>query len=154
MPEHVDAVFHVAADLSSWSRGDAAQTAVNVQGTHNLVEAALARQARRFILTSSLAAYGRHDAPVSEATPSNAPRSRARISQTLIEYSEESTLLRASVVALLNTALLLIATIALATPLGVIVGVARIGPNGLIARLATAYVETFRNIPVLADKNH
>jgi nucleoside-diphosphate-sugar epimerase len=76
MPKQVDAVFHVAADLSSWSRGDTAQTAVNVQGTHNMVEAALARQARRFILTSSLAAYGRHDAPVSEATPSNAPRSR------------------------------------------------------------------------------
>lgn len=75
MPEKVDAVFHVAADLNMWSRRNAAQTAVNVDGTNNMVAAALARQAKRFILTSTISAYGHQSTPVSETTPSNAPRS-------------------------------------------------------------------------------
>jgi len=65
MPESVDAVFHVAADLNMWSRRNATQTAVNVGGTNNLVEAALARQAKRFILTSTISAYGPQSSPVS-----------------------------------------------------------------------------------------
>jgi len=75
MPEGVDAVFHAAADLNSWSRGNVAQTAVNVAGTENMVAAALARQAKRFILTSSISAYGHQNAPISEATASLAPNS-------------------------------------------------------------------------------
>ena len=72
MPEKVDAVFHVAADLSTWSRRNAAQTAVNVDGTKNMVAAALQRQAGRFILTSTISAFGHHRTPVTETTPSNA----------------------------------------------------------------------------------
>jgi len=75
MPEKVDAVFHVAADLNMWSHRNAVQTAVNADGTKNMVAAALARQAKRFILTSTISAYGHQSFPVSEATPSNAPRS-------------------------------------------------------------------------------
>jgi nucleoside-diphosphate-sugar epimerase len=75
MPQHVDAVFHVAADLNTWSRRNAAQTAVNADGTSNLVAAALNRQAKRFILTSTISAYGHQSTPVSESTVSIAPRS-------------------------------------------------------------------------------
>lgn len=73
MPEAVDAVFHVAANTSLWRGGDAAQTRTNVDGTRNLVEVALAKRARRFVHTSSVAAYGRHDGVLAaEQTPSNA----------------------------------------------------------------------------------
>lgn len=88
MPEKVDAVFHVAADLNMWSRRNAEQTAVNVDGTHNMVEAALARQAGRFILTSSISAYGHHNTPVSEETPSNAARSWVNYERSKWEAEE------------------------------------------------------------------
>lgn len=39
--------------------------------------------------------------------------------------------------------------IALATVLGIVVGVARLSPNWLVRRAAALYVETFRNVPVL-----
>jgi len=71
------------------------------------------------------------------------------IPQTLISYSEDSTILRAFVVALLNTVTLVAASIPLASVLGLAVGIARISPNILVARLGTFYVETFRNVPVL-----
>lgn len=71
------------------------------------------------------------------------------IPQTLISYSEDSTILRAFVVALLNTAVLVGASIPLASVLGLTVGIARVSPNVLVARLGTVYVETFRNIPLL-----
>jgi nucleoside-diphosphate-sugar epimerase len=75
IPEDVSAVFHVAADTSAWSRLDAAQSATNVAGTRNVVEAALARRARRFVLTSTASAYGRQKAPLSESSPSTAEHS-------------------------------------------------------------------------------
>ncbi len=72
VPDNVDAVFHVAADTSSWSRHDSDQTATNVIGTRNLLNAACKRGAKRFVLTSTAAAYGRQKLPVSEETRSNA----------------------------------------------------------------------------------
>jgi nucleoside-diphosphate-sugar epimerase len=75
IPENVDAVFHVAADTSSWKPLDAVQTRTNVIGTRHLVNAALERQAKRFVLTSSASAYGRQKGRISEETPSNAATS-------------------------------------------------------------------------------
>lgn len=72
IPEGVDAVFHVAADTGSWSRRDAAQTATNVTGTRNVINAARKKGARRFVLTSTASSYGRQDGPMSEKTPSTA----------------------------------------------------------------------------------
>ncbi len=72
MPEGLDAVFHVAASTSMWSRRNAEQTRINVDGTRNVLRAALERSARRFVHTSSIAAYGLHDEPIDESTPSNA----------------------------------------------------------------------------------
>jgi len=75
MPEGVDAVFHVAGNTSMWKRGDAQQTLVNVAGTANVVRAALARRARKFVHTSSVGAFGHHHERVVETTPSNAASS-------------------------------------------------------------------------------
>lgn len=73
MPTDVDAVFHVAGNVSFEASGDAAQTRDNVEGTANMVAASLAKGAGRFIHTSSGASYGLHDGiPINEETPSNA----------------------------------------------------------------------------------
>ena len=58
MPQDVDAVFHVAGDTSLWSRRNAEQDRVNIDGTRNVVGAALEKRARRFVHTSSISAYG------------------------------------------------------------------------------------------------
>lgn len=58
LPETVDAVFHVAGDTGLWSRHNAQQDRVNIEGTRNMVAAALGKRARRFVHTSSLSAYG------------------------------------------------------------------------------------------------
>jgi dihydroflavonol-4-reductase len=73
MPDDADAVFHVAGNTSFWKGDNAAQTLANVDGTRNVVEASLVRRAKRFVHTSSIAAYGMHDGVcVDETTPSNA----------------------------------------------------------------------------------
>ncbi|MCU0834173.1 MAG: amino acid ABC transporter permease [Chromatiaceae bacterium] len=71
------------------------------------------------------------------------------IIQTLVEYSETSTFGRTFVVGLLNTLLVSALGIVLATLLGFLIGVARLSPNWMIARLAGVYIEVFRNIPLL-----
>lgn len=75
MPASPDAVFHVAGDTSLWSRRNARQDAINIAGTAAMVDAALARGARRFIHTSTCSAYGRHVEPITETTRSTAPQS-------------------------------------------------------------------------------
>jgi general L-amino acid transport system permease protein len=71
------------------------------------------------------------------------------IAQSLIEYSNTSTYGRAFWVGLLNTLLVAGLGIAAATVLGFIIGIARLSSNWLIARLAAAYVEVLRNLPLL-----
>lgn len=75
LPADVDVVFHVAADTSAWSRLDAAQSATNITGTRNVIDAARARRAKRFVLTSTASAYGKQTEPLSEASVSTADRS-------------------------------------------------------------------------------
>jgi dihydroflavonol-4-reductase len=72
MPSEVDAVFHIAGDTNLWSANNAAQTRVNVDGSRNVVEAALAKRARKLVATSSTAAFGFHDGRINEETPSSA----------------------------------------------------------------------------------
>ena len=67
----------------------------------------------------------------------------------LIPYSETSSYGRAFLVGLLNTLLVSAIAIVLATILGFVIGIARLAPNWLVSRLAAAYVETIRNIPLL-----
>ena len=58
MPEDVDAVFHVAGDVSLWSGHKQRQWRTNVEGTRNMVATALAKRSRKFVHTSSTAVYG------------------------------------------------------------------------------------------------
>lgn len=71
------------------------------------------------------------------------------IIQHLIPYSEADTYGRTFIVGLLNTLLVSGLGIICATTLGFIVGVARLSSNWLISKIAAAYIEIFRNLPLL-----
>jgi general L-amino acid transport system permease protein len=71
------------------------------------------------------------------------------VSQSLIAYDNSMTYGRAFLVGLLNTLLVSAIGIVLATTLGFVIGIARLSTNWLVARLATAYVELIRNVPLL-----
>ena len=71
------------------------------------------------------------------------------IIQHLVPYDETYSFGWTFVVGLLNTILVSCVGGCLRTLIGFTVGVARLSNNWLIAKLATAYVETFRNIPLL-----
>jgi dihydroflavonol-4-reductase len=69
MPDSVDAVFHTAADLSSWSHNNERQTKTNIFGTRNVVATALKRRAKRFVHTSTSCVYGFVSRPTDETAP-------------------------------------------------------------------------------------
>ena len=68
-PEGLDAVFHTAADLSSWRGHRDRQTRANVDGTRHMVELALRRKARKFVHTSTTGVYGLPREPFDESAP-------------------------------------------------------------------------------------
>ena len=69
IPQEVDGVFHVAASTNLWARNNDQQTRINLDGTRNLLDAAATAGARRFIHTSSFAAWGTLDNVFSEDSP-------------------------------------------------------------------------------------
>ena len=71
------------------------------------------------------------------------------ISQKLIPYTNDSTHGRAALVGILNTLLVAFLGCITATIIGIFMGVLRLSSNWLVARLASVYVEMFRNVPVL-----
>ena len=72
MPTQPDAVFHLAASTNMWSPRNRQQTRTNVEGTRNVVAAALQRKTGRLIHTSSMATFGLHRERITEQTPSTA----------------------------------------------------------------------------------
>jgi dihydroflavonol-4-reductase len=82
IPAGTDTVFHVAGNTNMWHGGNAQQTLDNVEGTRNVVEAALAKKVRRLIVTSSISAYGLVDGEITEETPSLAANSKVNYQKT------------------------------------------------------------------------
>lgn len=72
-----------------------------------------------------------------------------RIGETLIPYRASDSYAHAFLVGVINTVYVSMLGIVLATIIGVVVGISRLSHNWLIARLASAFVETVRNIPLL-----
>jgi len=72
LPRNPDAVFHVAASTNFWSRKNAEQNRVNIEGTCAMLEAAAAAGAGRFIHTSSFATWGFQDREINENSPRTA----------------------------------------------------------------------------------
>ncbi len=71
------------------------------------------------------------------------------VSQSLIPYSENDTYTRVFFVGLVNTLVVSVIGIFLATLIGFLVGLGRMSPNWLLARIAGGYVELIRNLPLL-----
>lgn len=71
------------------------------------------------------------------------------ISQKPIDYTLDSSHAQAFKIGLLNTIIVSVLGIIFATIIGFIVGISRLSSNWLLARVATVYVETLRNIPLL-----
>ena len=71
------------------------------------------------------------------------------IIQHLIPYDERSTYGQAFVVAILNTFVVSLLGMLLATVCGFGLGIARVSQDWLIARLSQVYIEVVRNIPLL-----
>jgi len=68
-----------------------------------------------------------------------------------IAYSAAGSYLQALAVGLANTFRVAIAGVVLATVIGAAVGLARLSPNWLLSRLAGAYIEVMRNIPLIVQ---
>ena len=71
------------------------------------------------------------------------------IAETHVEYEPSSSYTRAFLVGIVNTLVVAAIGIVLATVLGTLVGIARLSTNWLLAKLASAYVEVLRNVPLL-----
>lgn len=71
------------------------------------------------------------------------------IGETPIDFDPADSYAKALLVGLLNTVIVAVLGVILSTLIGTIVGIARLSGNWLVARIATVYVETLRNIPVL-----
>lgn len=76
-------------------------------------------------------------------------RSGIPISESIIDWDPDDTFGRAYLVGILNTLRVGAIGIVLATILGTIVGIARLSSNWLVSKLASVYVESFRNVPLL-----
>ena len=73
------------------------------------------------------------------------------IGQHFLPYESSDTFLYAFGVAAVNTIVVSIVGVILATLLGIFVGVARLSGNWIVSRLALIYVEFFRNVPLLVQ---
>ncbi|HWI80945.1 ABC transporter permease subunit [Ramlibacter sp.] len=71
------------------------------------------------------------------------------IGESLYPFDSGESYLRAFGVGLTNTLRVAIAGIVLATIIGTLIGIGRFSRNALVRSLCSAYVECFRNIPVL-----
>ncbi|MEQ1752648.1 MAG: NAD-dependent epimerase/dehydratase family protein [Micropepsaceae bacterium] len=88
IPQGTDTLFHVAGNTNMWRRRNTEQTRDNVDGTRNVVEAAIRRGVRRLIVTSSISAYGGASGAVTEETPSQASRSSVNYELTKWQAQE------------------------------------------------------------------
>lgn len=71
------------------------------------------------------------------------------ISTPFVEYSESSNYFTVFLVGLVNTIIVAFVGCVLALLLGFVVGIARLSSNWLVRKIATFYIELFRNVPLL-----
>ena len=71
------------------------------------------------------------------------------IGDSMIPYSPANTYARAILVGMLNTLKVAVLGILFSTILGTLIGIGRLSPNWLLAKICEWYVEAFRNVPLL-----
>jgi len=69
----------------------------------------------------------------------------------LLTYSASDSYLRALAVGLFNTFRVALPAILISSLIGMALGLARLAPNWLLAKLASAYVEVMRNVPLVVQ---
>lgn len=73
------------------------------------------------------------------------------IGQHIIPYESSNSFGYALGVAIVNTVVVSVVGVILATLLGIFIGVARLSSNWLVSKLAMVYIEFFRNVPLLVQ---
>ena len=73
------------------------------------------------------------------------------IGQAWLPYESSDTFLYAFGVAAVNTLVVSISGVILATALGIIMGIARLSTNWIVSQLAAVYIGFFRNVPLLVQ---
>ncbi|WP_407268219.1 amino acid ABC transporter permease [Radiobacillus sp. PE A8.2] len=73
------------------------------------------------------------------------------IGESMIEFQSTDTYLRAVLVGILNTLKVSVLGVIFASIIGFIVGIARLSNNWLVQKIATVYIEIFRNTPLLVQ---
>ena len=73
------------------------------------------------------------------------------IGEHILPYKSSDSFLYALIVAATNTLVVAVAGVILATMLGIFIGVCRLSTNWIVSRLATVYIEFFRNVPLLVQ---
>ena len=73
------------------------------------------------------------------------------IGQHFLPYESSDSFGYALGVAAVNTIIVSVLGVILATALGIFIGVARLSTNWLVVKLATVYIEFFRNVPLLVQ---
>ena len=73
------------------------------------------------------------------------------IGQHFLPFESSDTFLYALFVAATNTLIVAMVGIILAIALGIVVGVARLSDNWIVSKVATVYIEFFRNVPLLVQ---
>lgn len=88
IPDGTDTIFHVAGNTNFWRGGNAEQWRDNVEGTRNVVEAAIQKGVRRLVVTSSTSAYGPVSGIITEETPMRGGASWVNYEKTKYEAQE------------------------------------------------------------------
>jgi len=70
---------------------------------------------------------------------------------TLLSYNAADSYFKALIVGLLNTFRVALLAVLFSSVIGTAIGLARLSPNWLLAKLASAYVELLRNIPLVVQ---
>ena len=73
------------------------------------------------------------------------------IGHTFLAYESSDKFRKAFVLAATNTIIVSISGVILATALGIVVGVSRMSGNWIVSKVALAYIEFFRNVPLLVQ---
>ena len=71
------------------------------------------------------------------------------ITTPFVDYAESSSYLQVFWVGLVNTLVVAVIGCVLALALGFVIGIARLSSNWLVQKVATFYIELFRNVPLL-----
>ena len=118
-----------------------------IRAVAQLISAALLIGAVIWLVNNFIQAAGQRGLPLGYDFLSQ--ESGFPIGESVIQYDPSRPFLYAFLVGLLNTLKVSILGIIFATILGTLIGLARMSSNWLLSRLSLAYIEFFRNTPLL-----